>query len=306
MRGNTLYQVNRLFEQIKAFGESKYAAKQEFSREAKSGNIIYNAQNLAERTGVYSYKTADSYRAEWRQCLQFAKEHFGVKDIEKVTGEHIKAYLVDKINRTGGNKNTIAHSSSALVKMAVALDKLHNSNSHVKEFRQGIAEAQAGRTLERPEQARAYQDPQALQAHLILEAHRVAAELTADIGMRATELSLITPNQLNEHNQIYYQSKGGQYNIRTLSGELADKLREYFAKDGKFRVNQNDYRLDIKQAALATGQEYQGIHGLRWNFAQVNYDDFKEQGLTHTEACKEVSELMGHHRPDITEHYLRR
>ncbi len=96
MRGSTLYQVNTLFEQIKAFGESKYAAKQEFSKEAKSSGIIYNSQNLAERTGVYSYKTADSYRAEWRQCLQFVKANFGVKDIEKITGAHIKAYLTDK------------------------------------------------------------------------------------------------------------------------------------------------------------------------------------------------------------------
>ena len=124
--------------------------------------------------------------------------------------------------------------------------------------------------------------------------------------MRATEASLITPNQLNEHNQIYYQSKGGQYNIRTISPELADKLRGYFEKDGEFRVNQNDYRNDLKQAAFVSGQEYHGIHGLRWNFAQENYDDFRSQGLTREEACKEVSELMSHHRWDITRHYLKR
>jgi hypothetical protein len=306
MRGSSLWQVNTLFEQIKCFGESKKEAKLAAAKELKVRNLQYNPQNVAERTGVYAHKTADEYRTIWRECFQYAKDNFSIRDIEKMSTEAVTAYLTAKIDRTGGNKGTIAATSSALVKMAMALDKLHNSSIHVKEFRQGIAEAQAGRTLERPEQARAYQDPQALQAHLMIEVHRVATELTAEIGMRATELSLIMPNQLNEHNQIYYQSKGGQYNIRTLSPELANKLREYFAKDGEFRINQNDYRLDLKQAAFTTGQEYQGIHGLRWNFAQVNYDDFREQGLTHTEACKEVSELMGHHRHDITGHYLRR
>ncbi|MDR2884317.1 MAG: hypothetical protein LBV09_04335 [Deferribacteraceae bacterium] len=306
MRGNVSYQVNRLFEQVKCFGESKKEAKLAAAKELKVHNLQYNPQNVAERTGVYAHKTADEYRTIWRECFQYAKDNFSIKDIEKMSVEAVKAYLTDKIDRTGGNKGTIAATSSALVKMAVALDKLHNSSSHVKDFRQAISTATAGKTLERTDRNRAYQDPQALQAHLMVEAHRVAAELTAEIGMRATELSLITPNQLNEHNHLVFKSKGGQDNIRTISLELADKLREYFAKDGEFKVNQNEYRLDLKQAAFATGQEYNGIHGLRYNFAQENYYDFRSQGLTHTEACQEVSELMGHHRPDITEHYLRR
>jgi integrase len=234
-----------------------------------------------------------------------------VKDIEKITGDHITVYLEDKIDRTGGNKNTIAATASALVKMAVALDKLHGNDlnspdRHIDDFRRGIAEAQAGKIIERPEQKRAYQDPLALRECLVQDNHRIAAELTAEIGMRVMETSLITPNQLNEHNHLSYQSKGGQHNIRTISPELADNLRGYFEKDGVFKVNQNEYCNDLKQAAFASGQEYQGTHGLRWNFAQENYDDFRSQGLTHDEACKEVSELMSHHRPEITRHYLRR
>jgi integrase len=311
MRGSTLYQVNTLFEEIKAFGQSKYQAKQAFAREAGSKGLIYNAQNLTERTGVYSYASADTYRKEWRQCLQFSKDHFGIKDIEKINGDIVKAYISDKIDRTGGNKNTIGKTCSAMVKMAVALDKLHKNdidspNRHVDDFRRGIAEAKQGRTLERPEQARAYQNPQALKECLNQEVHKVASELIAETGVRATEASLITPNQLNEHNHFSYQSKGGQDNIRTLSSELADRIRGYFEKDGAFKINQNDYRADLKQAAFASGQEYHGIHGLRWNYAQENYEDFRSQGLTHYEACKETSELMGHHRPDITELYLRR
>ena len=64
---------------------------------------------------------------------------------------------------------------------------------------------------------------------------------------------------------------------------------------------------ELKSAAESCGETYTGkaTHGLRHNFAQEHYQDFLSQGHTPRQALLETAELMGHHRPDITEHYLR-
>jgi hypothetical protein len=321
MRGNIRYQVYTLFEQVKAFGQSKYMAKCEFAKEIKNKGLIYNSQNLTERTGVYSHKTADNYRAEMRQCFQYVKDNFGIKDIEKITGDHIKAYLSDKIERTGGNKNTIAASASAVVKMAVALDKLHGNDvsspdRHVADYRRGIAEAQEGRVLERPEQKRAYQEPQALCDCLKHDIHRVAAQLVAETGVRVSGALSIRPGKAESGEYKYFlderffsfRSKGGQYNERIISQELADKIQTYIDKNEMFEVNYRKYLNDIKQAAFASGQAYdsKGTHGLRWNFAQMLHSELIEMEHSEKEADLIVSNEMSHHRAYITRHYLRR
>ena len=64
--------------------------------------------------------------------------------------------------------------------------------------------------------------------------------------------------------------------------------------------------MSLKEAAQTTNQEYQGSHGLRWNFARERF--YKIQligGLTYDQALQQVSWEMKHERASITEHYLR-
>ena len=73
-----------------------------------------------------------------------------------------------------------------------------------------------------------------------------------------------------------------------------------------FKVDKDAYRADLKAASEKSGQEYTGSHGLGWNFAQKRFNELQEnENLTYKQALKQVSEEMGHHRADITEHYLR-
>ena len=71
---------------------------------------------------------------------------------------------------------------------------------------------------------------------------------------------------------------------------------------------QQDVREALKTAVEATGQEYEGhgAHGLRWCFAAERMDELQGHGMSRDQALAEVSSEMGHNRPEITEHYLRR
>ena len=46
------------------------------------------------------------------------------------------------------------------------------------------------------------------------------------------------------------------------------------------------------------------FHGLRHTFAHEKYDEFIQMGKTDFQARKAVSELLGHHRDDVTRIYL--
>ena len=63
----------------------------------------------------------------------------------------------------------------------------------------------------------------------------------------------------------------------------------------------------MQEAAVAAGEEPEGSHGFRWNFAQERMEDLQEKGkLNYDQARQEVSWEIKHERANITEHYLGR
>jgi integrase len=245
----------------------------------------------------------------------------------------MEQYMREKVEDSH-NRNTIDKIASAMIKMGVALDKYHgfnlNSEERIKEleliktgkiefnpesknlgvvdlFRKAIdtVKADEKETLHRPEQARAYKDYRNVADHLLLDKHHTAVRLIEELGLRAHELSLIKPGQLKDDNTLRYISKGSQLNQRPISHELANTLREYFKSEGKFEVNKREFREDIKQACVATGEKYNSIHGFRWSVAQHLMTRSLREGNTYEESLAIVSEFLTHHRLFITKHYLR-
>jgi integrase len=74
---------------------------------------------------------------------------------------------------------------------------------------------------------------------------------------------------------------------------------------GVFAVKPADVRAALKAAADRVGVTYQGTHGLRWSWAQERFAELQRGGRTREEALVAVSHDLGHHRPDITERYLK-
>jgi integrase len=305
--GSALYQVNQLFEAVKEFGNKRGENKKAFFRQAKLEGGKATTAAFAEHSGVYSYKTADTYRGIWKACFEFAKKEFGVKDIKKVTGEIARAFVENKIASGINNATTVKNYRSALVKMAVALERTTGDKTSIVDFRTNLDKAVNSVNLVKPHNVRAYKDVAALIGALRSDVHRVAALLIGETGMRATESSLINPSQLKDDNTLHYKSKGGQDNVKVISPELAGILRASFAENGKFSYSQPAFRKDLKEASAATNQKCHSIHGLRWSFAQdMAAACVYEKGMTLEEARLAVSKALSHHRPNITDHYLKK
>ena len=106
---------------------------------------------IGERTAIYSYNTAEAYKDVWHQCCNFLKETEGLKDIEKLNGEDVTAYLESRIE-AGVSRATFAKESAALAKLENALNSYANlrGNGNNYNFRGSIRElSSSAKTLEK-------------------------------------------------------------------------------------------------------------------------------------------------------------
>ncbi len=306
MRGNINYQVHQVFKEIISFGQSKHEAKAE-ARE--NGNSTWH--DIGKEIGIFSYTTADQYRDIAKDLMNYTREQFGIKDIEKLSSEHIQAYLESKIAE-GVRYSTFQKYAAALEKLEVALNQYAQSHDTGQEYHFDLSSVreQASEVLERSQATRAYEDPKALIENIQNSDYKIIAQAQHEGGFRISELNHLSQANFKEGNVFQVISgKGGKDREVPLSKETYQSLKSLLDKadksDGKYKFNMNDYRNTLKEAAQASNQPYTGSHGLRWNFAQEKFMELQREGRTYEQALQEVSNLLGHERPDITEHYLR-
>lgn len=297
MRGSPKYQVSQIFRQSGIFqpGTSKHAVK-----EAVRAEGARTWTQISEKTAIYSYKTADAYRETWLRCALYARENDGLKDLTKIEPRHIQNYL-ENVAERGCSRATFNQYAAALGKLENALNAYTGKDYSIRD---GIEAArESAYDLAKFDGSRAYDRPAEVLQNLHSPDHRLAACLQYELGCRVSEAGHIRVEQLRDA-ELTYQGKGGKVLTKDLSESLRQDLEQRF-KHGELKIDHDSYRADLKRAAEETGQEYQGSHGLRWNYAQNRMTELKNEGRSYYESLGVVSREMGHERPDITEHYLR-
>ena len=149
---------------------------------------------MGKGLGIYSYKALDAYRDVAKQLMSYVKSEFGVKDIERLTGEHVKSFLEYKIEQ-GISYRTFQQYAATVEKLEVALNRYSEVNSrgnsygfesHIREVREIAKE-----TLERTNPTRAYENPTDLIKNLTEKEHFLMAKMQYEGGARLHEGSLI-------------------------------------------------------------------------------------------------------------------
>ena len=312
MRGSTVYQVQQVFHTVNEIGSSKHDAKAEARAEGAA-----TWHQVGKELGVYSFSTADAYRDVWRACLDHAKETVGVRDIEKLSGEAVRAFLVSKVDQ-GVAHATFGQYAAALEKLEVALNRYAEQHGTGRLYAFS-GEIQGARdvavNLERFEGSRAYADPDRLVAAVEREPHNLAAALQREGGARISEINHVTKEQLQGLREdprtgelkgwVEVEGKGGKEREIGVSPATYARLEAAVGGGQRFEFDKDAYRAGLKAAAAKTGQEYEGSHGLRWSWAQERHAELQETGMTYEQSLTQVSQDMGHERGDITEHYLR-
>lgn len=304
MRGSVYYQSSQLVKQIFEEGAKK------------EDRINLNHEHYQK---VSSYKTMESYRRVWNNFFNYLKEHWKIRDFEKIEAQHIQAYMDYKIEYYP-SKQYLEKISAALGKLEIAL-KLFAKNIHNKNreydfsMRQTILDqARDLKFVANNYHNRAYSNPLLLISNLQNSIHKIAAKIQYEGGARIEGVALIKPEQLlgkkidkitnTEKGIIFTKEKGGKQGEVLVSLETYNQLENYLSLNSKFKINRQDYYNDIKQAALISKEIAEGSHGLRWNFAKRRMFEHGKAGYSYSDSLQQVSYEMKHNRASITEHYL--
>ncbi|WP_323666047.1 hypothetical protein [Aliarcobacter butzleri] len=304
MRGSVYYQSSQLVKQIFQEGAKK------------QDKINPNHENYQM---VSSYKTMESYRSIWNNFFNYLKEHWKIRDFEKIESQHIQAYMDYKIEYYP-SKQYLEKISAALGKLEIAL-KLFAKNIHNKNreydfsIRQVILDqARDLKFVANNYHNRAYDNPKLLIFNLKNSVHQLAAKIQLEGGARIEGVALIKLEQLlgkkidkitnTEKGIIFTKEKGGKQGEVLVSLETYTELENYLSLNSKFKINRQDYYNDIKQVALISKEIAEGSHGLRWNFAKRRMFEYGKAGYSYSDSLQQVSYEMKHNRASITEHYL--
>lgn len=304
MRGSVYYQATFLLKLVFSSGTKK---------DERVDSLHKNYQNIA------SYQTAQAYRSVWENFFNYLKEHWQIRDAEKIEPHHIQAYMDYKIEYYPA-KQYLEKISSSFGKLEVALNRFsreYRNSQNIYDFsirKQILKSAINLKHVANNYRNRAYVNPEKVIGNLQEYNHKIAARIELEGGARIEGCALIKQDQLHgyrldeitnqEKGIIFTKEKGGKEGEVLINIDTYNELLNLVSKNGKFKINKQKYYQDIRQACKKANENLEGTHGFRWNFAQRRAIEYVQSGNSYEVALKLVSSEMKHNRASITEHYL--
>ena len=292
MRGSVKYQVNQIFLKLNGIGISKRDSRDASNIKAENGN------NVSDK--IHSFKSKEDFINRAKEVGQFVRDNFNIKDMQEINNNHIEEYIKSKITK-GLTYNTISTYISQLYKLQLGLDKLdkkldRHKNLFTRDKLKELRIKARNETTNNEHINRAYHSLNTVEK-LINKRSFVSFKLQKDYGLRVSETTHILKKQLKDDNHITITGKGGYTRDIKLTKELYNQILEHIEKNNLFKISNRTYENDLKNAIEKTNQKFNGTHGIRYSFAQLQ----KINGMSDSE----ISYLLGHHREEITKHYLR-
>lgn len=291
------------------FGASRHDAKEAARAAGAKGKTEY-----AMATGIHSHATHRKYFSHATAFLKWARTTHGIQRPDMLTAAHVEEYLTKKSYLSLPSYRQL---TAALNKVDAALGKCHDRPPQWTETLASFRSAAQVVCRDDPP-ARAYDKPGELVNRLDGDM-RLVAELQWRSGLRVSEATLIRADQLHgtytDHTgrvvgKLHLskeRTKGGKERDVPVPVDLYERLSARLYDRPLHIADIDEYRKDLRAAALATGQDPTGkcTHGLRWNYAQERREELL-LCLTDEQSQKIVSQELGHERLRITLHYQRR
>ena len=296
--------VTEVFRESNLCPDTATRTKFEVMQENRANGAV-GSHEVHQNTPM-SWSTYHSYKSACIPLAVFAKTE-GVHNIYEITPKMVSDFLIKTVD-CGVKLVTFEKNCGAIEKFCACINE-HNANNggEVQDFHRVIDDYKDSAREALPASdftSRAYDSPAEIVSGLADEKMQIVAELQYTCGLRVSDACHITPDMLKGA-ELTVNSKNGQLHTVTLSTELTGRVQAVMGSEGQFSVNVDKYTYQLKQACNAAGKEWHGTHGFRHTFAQMEMARLTAQGMTYNQALRVVSEEMGHHRPEITEWYLR-
>ena len=290
--------INKVMSNANGIGESKARAKAESQTKGQNGQAI--------STKNHSISSTQNMRSVTTQYVNFVKENFSGKALANINVESAKSFIDHKIQE-GISLSSINTYISTMGKVADNLNELGHSNINREDITAYRTELkQEFGSLQSIHINRANEDTNSIINGMNQHTpFGLSAELQSQAGLRVDDAINLDKIKINEDNTLHIMgSKNGlDYTTKELNKDLIDRVRE--AKEEGYQVGYSEYREALKEVVQSTGQEWNGTHSLRYDYAQNEYQEMRENGATDSEALSTISLNMGHSREGITTHYLK-
>lgn len=304
MRGSIYHQSAELIKIIFAAGAKKIE------------RIDPNHPNFNK---LASYGSASTYRAVWENSFNYFREHWNVKDAEKITGDMVASYMDYKVGYHPSKQylEKICSAMGALERALkfYTLNKYGEAGEYDFSVRQFILNESRNLNLIADNyHNRAYENPELVIESLSDPLHQLAARIQYEGGARIEGVTLIKPDQLNgaqfdkiSGKDTYFfisKEKGGKTGPIQISRKTYIQLLKHIEVNKHFKIDRQKYSTDIRETCKKLGIPAEGSHGFRWNFAKRRMMEYTRAGYTYEQSLQAVSWEMKHNRANITEHYL--
>lgn len=189
MRGSIEYQTAQLTKTI-------------FQERVKKEEKIDPGSAYFEK--VSSYQTMASYRQVWNNFFHYLREHWSLKNAEKIEGAHVAAYMDYKIEYYP-SKQYLEKISAAMGKLEVALkhytkNKYGESKKYDFSVRKKVlTSARNLKQVADNHHNRAYSNPEEVIDGLADDKHRLAATIQVEGGTRLEGVGYIKKELQKTH-----------------------------------------------------------------------------------------------------------
>lgn len=294
-RASAAAAANQFTKVLDGIGQSKTQAK------AESG-LKSDRSGHAKSDKLHSYSARDNFRSYTKQYFEHVKQEHGTLK-GNINNDTLTEYLKGRLDRGEIKESTANTYLSSLSNISIAQEHLGmKSTIDGREVAGNLADS--GHNLGREYFDRSYERPDEIVNNMEHNSdYGLSATLQHELGLRAGDAIDSEKWRITDDNRLEITgSKGGiNYETAPMSDELRERVAD--AIESGYSVSYSNY---VETMRENSPDEWNGTHGLRYNYAQERYDELQDKGYTHREALEAISLEMGHSRPEITEHYLRR
>lgn len=297
----------------------------EFKNQRAEGvykNLECQLKKVAKHNRQGSFETRKGYLAINKQFARYLANEWGLQKMANVQDKHVRGYI-ESMQREGLAAATIKTRLGAIRSFHDQMNSRYEISPNSEFQLEKRVFGGVDRAWSQGEYDR-FKEICTNKATYSYERTRDCSILAREMGLRIHECTRIDRNDAEKAlrtGELHIKGKGGKERDVPLTEAARDVLRSRMAEvargDKLFIKEDEKTHLVIKSIqnninrSRALWSDERGsdeinrsFHGLRHTYAREQYEYRIERGMSEKDARKEVSQLLGHERDEVTRIYL--
>ena len=277
-------------------------------------NLEVQYKKLFRHLKVGSFKTRERYGKAFKRFMRFLAREYNLQKLSNIAPKHIFAY-VEYMQGKGLSASTI---KTELAAIRFFHDNMPYTRENLPTNENLELERRTFGGVDRTWDGREYNLMLAVAMKTDHKDYLAILALARYAGLRLEECFRIDTNDAQnalDSGELFVKGKGGLTRYVPINETIRITFREILKitpRGQKLFVDPADKtHLAMKRLQCFIAYHRKEFtenritfHGLRHTYAHEQYEKFIKEGCSEFVARKKVSELLGHHRDDVTIIYL--